>query len=346
MRKEEIILTIVIPTYNRRNSLLNTLKYLENQTNQKFYIIILDNCSNYLIENEIEKFNFLSNFKKRISIIKNKYNIGVEGNTVKMLTVSKTKWLWTISDDDVILNNAVEKIYEEIEVCQENIGVITFSGTSDDFKTKINLKLDNQVFSDLNKWVNYMYNRKVYEKTLSNIYIPLNVFNMELMEEFIPIAIKYSFTGIGHAVFTFFALAYGKIAIKTSEKIIVKNGIPTEGEIWGKRVVEVMLQISTISFYNLNDYLKEKELRKFLELTSWKTPVECLVACLKVRTKNHRRYYKLLYDINFKYSYSLKRKIIGYLGVKIYYLLEKTNLINLAILPIYRKLKKYKNHSY
>ena len=47
------ILSVVIPTYNRKERLLNVLNILKKQTNQNFLVIISDNNSNYDVEKTI-----------------------------------------------------------------------------------------------------------------------------------------------------------------------------------------------------------------------------------------------------------------------------------------------------
>ena len=40
-------ITVLIPTYNRKESLSRTLRDLESQTRKDFYVVISDNASDY-----------------------------------------------------------------------------------------------------------------------------------------------------------------------------------------------------------------------------------------------------------------------------------------------------------
>ena len=68
-----MILSICIPTYNRKESLYYCLKSLAKQTTKEFEVCISDNSSNYNIK------ELLKPFKKKLNLkvnINNCYSIG------------------------------------------------------------------------------------------------------------------------------------------------------------------------------------------------------------------------------------------------------------------------------
>ena len=335
---EDILLTIGIPTYNRKKKLIETLKLLEKEKNQRFYIVILDNNSNYNVSEEILKNNFKEDFLERIEVKKNSVNIGLEGNLLKILTISKTKWLWTLGDDDIPLDIAVDNIYKEIEGVSK-IGVITFSACSDIEVIHKGLSLEDKEFNNLNDWVNYLYTRKISKKDIPNIYISLNVFNVEYIKEIMPKIVKYMYTAIGHVVYILYLQHEKGLGIKTTNKLLIKNGKYDEGESWANDFIPIMVQISTLSHLKLDKFLNKTEIKKLLELIIWIGPLRCYLECLKRKEKDYRRYYEILYDTNFKKSYSYKVRIISYICLKTYWLFEKIDILNKYVLPLYRKLK-------
>ena len=117
-------LTLVIPTYNREQRLKRTLDILEIQSDDDFDIIILDNCSEYNVEQVLDKRSV--GFKNRVEIVHNKANIGMAVNLANAFIQKRDGWVWMLSDDDVPSAYAVESIYEEIERCN-SIGAIHFS---------------------------------------------------------------------------------------------------------------------------------------------------------------------------------------------------------------------------
>ena len=97
MLKDE--LEIIIITYNRKNKLKKTLQTLitENSPIKDFNITILDNASDDGTNELCEAFcKEYTNFK----YIRNKYNIGISGNTIRAFELASKKWLWILCDDD------------------------------------------------------------------------------------------------------------------------------------------------------------------------------------------------------------------------------------------------------
>ena len=98
-------LTILIPTYNRRERLLNTLHSISNQGHWGEYkIVIVDNCSNYNVKETIES-EFPDAFTQSITVHRWYFNTGMSTNISIAFEFVDTKWCWFISDDDEILDD-------------------------------------------------------------------------------------------------------------------------------------------------------------------------------------------------------------------------------------------------
>ena len=111
---KEAKLCITIPTYNR-NALLNaTLVSLIPQLSDECRILILDNCSGTPVEESIAP--VLKAYPgARISVSRNPFNIGCNANIVKCFEMSKSEWMWLLSDDDEIAQNAISVILDAIK---------------------------------------------------------------------------------------------------------------------------------------------------------------------------------------------------------------------------------------
>jgi len=103
----EQILTIAIPTFNHHSELKKQLNVLLPQITNEVELIIIDNNSTPPITSVL--------FEDDINIIKNEENIGGDANIFKCFKICKTKWLWVLSDNDLINNNAVKTILTEIK---------------------------------------------------------------------------------------------------------------------------------------------------------------------------------------------------------------------------------------
>lgn len=106
-------LTIAIPTYNRNiillENLLTFLPYLPDGVE----ILIIDNASDVPVSITLsEVLERYSNIK--ISVLRNKTNIGPSANFLRCFMEVSTDWLWLIGDEDTPLESAFKWINEDI----------------------------------------------------------------------------------------------------------------------------------------------------------------------------------------------------------------------------------------
>ena len=106
---EKTILSICIPTYNRAINLINCLESLF--ANKKKYldqitVCISDNCSTDNTEQVV------SEYMDKLPIIysKNKTNLGIPRNFLKVVDMSNAEYIWLIGDDDLFLENSIERV--------------------------------------------------------------------------------------------------------------------------------------------------------------------------------------------------------------------------------------------
>lgn len=106
-------LTIAIPTYNRAEKLKeNISKLFSYDLANNVQILISDNFSNdstksLCLEFQKEYENF--------SYVCNDSNIGYDMNVVNCVKFSKGKYIWFLSDDDILKKSNIEKVLNEIE---------------------------------------------------------------------------------------------------------------------------------------------------------------------------------------------------------------------------------------
>lgn len=103
-------LTIAIPTYNRVVQIQEQVRRLLPQVNEQVKLVVYDNCSsipvrNLFSEDELEKFD----------IFENGANIGADANIARCLEMCKTRWLWTLGDDDYIFSTAVKEVLSTLD---------------------------------------------------------------------------------------------------------------------------------------------------------------------------------------------------------------------------------------
>lgn len=102
-------LTVAIPTYNRPDRIRAQVRRLLPQLREGVTIVIRDNCSDTPVQSL-----FSDDELDRITIVRNDINIGADANIVESIRNVETGWVWTLSDDDVITNNAIDIIIQTI----------------------------------------------------------------------------------------------------------------------------------------------------------------------------------------------------------------------------------------
>jgi len=105
-----MLISVCIPTYNRPDSLINCLNSLALQTKKNFEVCVSDNCSKKNI------FNLVKPYKKKlnIKINRNKKNLGFALNLLKVSSMAKGEFIWSIGDDDLLIKDAIARLQKLI----------------------------------------------------------------------------------------------------------------------------------------------------------------------------------------------------------------------------------------
>ncbi len=106
-------LTIAIPTYNRLETLKKSLQKVLDYTkgNDEIELFVSDNASTDGTKEYIEN---LQKQYRNLNYYRNDKNLGLDGNFLNCFRKAKGKYLWMISDDDYIMENAVELVLKVI----------------------------------------------------------------------------------------------------------------------------------------------------------------------------------------------------------------------------------------
>ncbi len=187
-------ISILLPTYNRKDQLIETVSGLSEQTDQRFELVIIDNHSDYDVKQTIMNMNLSDEYRSRISIQRYPCNIGLSGTISNLFMWGTCKWRWFISDDDVLYSNDVETIIRDIErFGDEKIGVIQY----------LHYWLKNRGqeayarVDSLEDFVSYYQSLISIEATTAEdiqgtmIYLANKVFNMDYIQPFVQYAYQY-----------------------------------------------------------------------------------------------------------------------------------------------------------
>lgn len=119
------LLTIAIPTYNRQQLLKEQIAALLPQLSDQVKALILDNHSEPSVS-----FCLGELCGDRIEIVRNRVNIGGDANICRCFELCETEWLWVLSDDDRIKEDAVSCVLERIAANRDRV-FITYKTGSD-----------------------------------------------------------------------------------------------------------------------------------------------------------------------------------------------------------------------
>lgn len=109
--KTDVKLTIAIPTYNRCNLLRQTLDSIMKQRVEGMEVIVSDNASTDGTEDMMKEYCE----KNNIRYFRNTENLGMDKNFLNCLQKAEGEYIHLLSDDDILLPGAVEKILDLIE---------------------------------------------------------------------------------------------------------------------------------------------------------------------------------------------------------------------------------------
>jgi glycosyltransferase involved in cell wall biosynthesis len=98
------MISVVIPSYNKQDILLKSVRSIQNQNFKNIEIIIVNDCSN---DNSTEVFNYLLNTDPRIRIIHHKTNLGLWRTHLDGILYSKGQYIILFDAGDLYEDNYV-----------------------------------------------------------------------------------------------------------------------------------------------------------------------------------------------------------------------------------------------
>lgn len=306
-------LTVLIPTYNRKDKLLRTLLALKKQTNEKFNIIISDNKSNYSIKEEI--LPLLDNkFSEKVQIFEQPFNVGGAANIVGLLGLCKSKWGWMLGDDDLVNENAIDIIYKKIEQFPD-AKLFWFS-------LELSYK-EEEYFCSMEELKTMLYR---YHNGWDFIFCSNKIYDISSIGEYMDLTYRYLYTRIAQC-FPFMEMlkGRGKVAVIGSESIVEHAGF--DGGVITWDVNKTISGLRTLIDYETgldwrNHCIFVKEVMfgpKFIlknYLSSKEIPWNYRIFLMNVYHDCYLRCYPLLIRIPIYVSYKIASTRIGFWVLK------------------------------
>jgi len=231
----EILLSILIPTYNRslifRTQIINLLKLINSYNlNDEIELVIGDNSST---EGEFIRCTQNTFFDNKITYTDNKINLGFDNNIFNMIDNSNGTYIWFLSDDDNISKDGINKIIDVLKSLNQNPPSL--------------LIINNHIISNehfqLNSFVPYgRENLPFFQTNFDSLTVfddnELLILHLVLLSSQLSSCIVYNdraildkvdrnlFTGHPHSQFVYFSLKKRSIYYIISENLVTTRNRP------------------------------------------------------------------------------------------------------------------------
>jgi glycosyltransferase involved in cell wall biosynthesis len=136
------LVSVIIPVYKNIHFLQDSLSSVVNQTYPNIEIIVVDDGSNA----SKQIFTICDKFKKKIKIIRFKYNQGVSACLNKAIKVSKGKYINWLSHDDLFYPTKIDEQIRSLKGSINTISVTNFIIWNSEKNISKNSKLQEQDF--------------------------------------------------------------------------------------------------------------------------------------------------------------------------------------------------------
>lgn len=223
---DNYILSLCIPTYNRHDILSDLLDKLIPQIREngnKIQLCISDNCSTDktadLIRDFAERFSF-------VDININTHNYGYDYNLCRVIDMAKSDYIWTFSDDDIILLNGIKEILNIIEEFSDKGLAVIYAKPKFVHKDKI---VKNETY----QLIDHSINDKIYNNSdeflIDISWIVTFVSSFIFKKVYIPKNLgEFMGTGFIHTPIILNSIKNGTILIATGKTIVLSrqgNGV-------------------------------------------------------------------------------------------------------------------------
>ncbi len=109
-----MILSVCIPTYSRREQVLQTAALICDQLPADSELVISDNGSPDGTAEAVEAFA-AAHPKQAVRLVKHSHNVGFDQNVLDVVSNARGDFCWLLGDDDVPRRGALARIYSELE---------------------------------------------------------------------------------------------------------------------------------------------------------------------------------------------------------------------------------------
>ena len=146
--RENYLISVIIPSYNREHTILRALKSVINQTYSNIEIIVVDDCSK---DNTVPIIHSLMDEEPRLQLLINPENKGPNYTRNRGIKQAKGKYLSFLDSDDEWYPETIEILWKKIKNTSKKIGLVYpgMNFITPRYQRKVYPKYRGNVFRDL-----------------------------------------------------------------------------------------------------------------------------------------------------------------------------------------------------
>lgn len=324
------ILTVLIPTFQRKRQLTDTLLALQSQSNQMFKVVVCDNNSDYDFD-EI-KSALSQEFANRVVFFRNSFNVGATANITGLFLKCETKYCWLLGDDDLPTDEAIDIIYESISKYPDTavfhfpMMLLPAMETCDEIE-----------FSQLADYVSFYEDMRKSGAGFHNIrgdliFLSNKVYNLSICSQCMDYLFTYAHTRVSQILPIIRLLDTRKASVRYIKKEIVVYQ-PPRGDHWN--IQNVVQGMANISFLPIESLTKKqyRELLRIIMLDSRYTRG----AYIQIGKRN-QNYLRKVYGLIYKDILSGKEKLLFQLFIA----MSRSDLLFQWLMRLMRNRRKTK----
>lgn len=301
MKNYSSILSICIPTYNRKDRLIAQLQSIFSQQEAlEIEVVICDNASNYSINQTLSSV-FHENILKRIRVVNNKVNIGGAANIASLFLHCNTPWMWILGDDDETIEGSISTILQNIEKYPDTT---LFKYSIKGFKSHTYKECYK-----IRELVNYYLDGRYHSGDL--IFISNNVYNMAHARKHYGETLIQCGCRISQLLPALFSLDANDGCVRMMPENIIEYKRPEPGSEWN--LLNIAMDLTKV--YALNLHLTSLERRHLSRVVFGDfSHILIIYSCLAISDKQYSRFvYNTIYRIAFKYTGSIRDKMYWFI---------------------------------
>ncbi|MBI2414979.1 glycosyltransferase [candidate division WWE3 bacterium] len=150
--ENDLILTIGIPSYSRKESLDALLGQLSQEKAEGFVVLVSEDNSPEDISSVVKKYDGKI---KNLIYSKNPQNLGYSGNVFRLYELTKTRYLWFLCNDDSINPGAVGEVIKKLRELEPVVAVFNTTWIDSYGRKRIAGPKETIIHDNFNTFTNY-----------------------------------------------------------------------------------------------------------------------------------------------------------------------------------------------